>query len=52
MQEILQQENGVSAPATFRRQPGWQQDSSLQASEDSQFPVFILGYRDHLITEK
>ena len=51
MQEILQQENGVSAPATFRRQPGWQQDSSLQASEDSQFPVINRGRCNHLYRE-
>jgi len=35
MQEFLQQENGGSTLAGSRQSQGWQQDSLLEASEDS-----------------
>ncbi len=35
MQDFLQQENGNLVSAASREPGGWQQDSLLQASEDS-----------------
>jgi hypothetical protein len=35
MQDILQQENGVMPGEPLGHPPGWQQDSSVKASEDS-----------------
>jgi len=43
MQDILQQENGGLVRRASRHLPGWQQDSSVKASEDSQFSTDTLG---------
>ena len=43
MQDILQQENGGLVRQASRHPPGWQQDSSVKASEDSQFSTGALG---------
>jgi len=37
MQEFLQQENGVPGLPGYQPPPGWQQESFIPASEDSQF---------------
>jgi len=48
MQDILQQENGGLVRRASRHLPGWQQDSSVKASEDSQFSIDTLGQLTHL----